>query len=192
MSAARAVVALALLSAALAACNPGAPQQQSAQGGNALSPAAAAAAGVSSSETPKPEAAGAVAEDEEAEEVVGEEAQDSPDANSQPTAGSAQRAAIMDALRPAIERELGGRIEFVVTRAAVRNGWALVIAEPQRPGGGEITPRADFDSEFRDGLTVNGVLRFSGNGWTLVDHAIGPTDVWYCGLDGPPRALTGC
>lgn len=188
MSPARTIVALALLCAALAACNRGAPQQPAAQNGGALTSAAAATAGVPAAEGAKPIAAGAELE-EEAEE---EEAQGSPDATSQPTAGSAQRAAIMDALRPAIERELGGRVEFVVTRAAVRDGWALVIADPQRPGGGEITPPADFDTEFRDGLTVNGVLRFSGNGWTLVDHAIGPTDVWYCGVDGPPRALTGC
>ncbi len=113
-------------------------------------------------------------------------------ASGQPVPGPPQRAAIMDALRPAIERELGGSIEFVVQRAAVQDGWALVIAQPQRPGGGAIRPPAGFDTEFRDGLTVNGILRFSGGGWTLVDHAIGPTDIWYCGVDGPPAALTGC
>lgn len=113
-------------------------------------------------------------------------------ATGQPVRGSPQRAAIMDALRPAIERELGGPVEFVVQRAAVQNGWALVIAQPQRPGGGAITPPRGFDMEFRDGLTVNGILRFTGRGWSLVDHAIGPTDVWYCGVDGPPSSLTGC
>lgn len=113
----------------------------------------------------------------------------------QPAPGSAQRAAIMDALRPAIERKLGGQVEFVVRRAAVRDGWALVIADPQRPGGGRIDPKRHFPNEvieFMDGLTVNGILRFSGGGWTMVDHAIGPTDVWYCGVEGPPRSLTGC
>ncbi len=116
-------------------------------------------------------------------------------ATAQPAPGSAQRAAIMDALRPAIERKLGGAVEFVVRRAAVQDGWALVIADPQRPGGGRIDPRRHFPNEvieFMDGLTVNAILRFSGGGWTLVDHAIGPTDVWYCGVEGPPRSLTGC
>jgi hypothetical protein len=101
----------------------------------------------------------------------------------------------MDALRPAIERKLAGPVEFVVRRAAVQDGWALVIADPQRPGGGRINPKRHFPNEvieFMDGLTVNAILRFSGGGWTLVDHAIGPTDVWYCGVEGPPRALTGC
>jgi hypothetical protein len=116
-------------------------------------------------------------------------------ATAQPAPGSAQRAAIMDALRPVIERKLAGPVEFVVRRAAVQDGWALVIADPQRPGGGKINPRRHFPNEvveFMDGLTVNGILRFSGGGWTLVDHAIGPTDVWYCGVEGPPKSLTGC
>ena len=109
--------------------------------------------------------------------------------------GTAQRRAILNALRPAIEQKLGPNVEFVVSRIAVRDGWALVIANPQRRGGGAIDPRDHFAEdqlEFMDGLTVNAVLRFSGGGWTLVDHAIGPTDVWYCGVDGPPRSMTGC
>lgn len=181
----RTILAGALLSAMLAACGGAAPQQN-AQGG--MFGTAASAKGPAA-EAPKPAAKGGSASEEAA---ASEEYEDSPDSSSQPVSGSAQRAALMNALRPAIERELGGPIEFVVTRAAVRDGWALVIAEPQRPGGGPITPSAGFDTEFRDGLTVNGLMRFSGNGWTLVDHAIGPTDVWYCGVDGPPRALTGC
>lgn len=185
---ARATLAVALLSAILAACGGAVPQQPTPQGSGASLAAAAATTGAGT-DAAKPASADASASNDDDSL---EEADESPDATSQPTAGSAQRAALMDALRPAIEREFGGPVEFVVTSAAVRDGWALVIAEPQRPGGGEITPPAGFDSEFRDGLTVNGMLRFSGNGWTLVDHAIGPTDVWYCGLDGPPRALTGC
>jgi hypothetical protein len=116
-------------------------------------------------------------------------------ATAQPAPGSAQRAAIMDALRPTIERKLAGPVEFVVQRVAVQDGWALVVADPQRPGGGKINPRRHFPNEvieFMDGLTVNAVLRFSGGSWTLIDHAIGPTDVWYCGVEGPPKSLTGC
>jgi hypothetical protein len=108
----------------------------------------------------------------------------------------AERRAILDALRPAIERRLGGPVEFVVRRIGVRNGWALVIADPQRPGGGRIDARRYFsadDLETMDGLTVNGVLRLTNGRWRLVDHAIGPTDVWYCDPAlGAPRALTGC
>jgi hypothetical protein len=107
----------------------------------------------------------------------------------------AQRRAILDAMRPAIERRLGAPVEFVVHRIGVRDGWALVIADPQRPGGGRIDGRRIFGEDFEnmDGLTVNAVLRFTGGRWRLVDHAIGPTDVWYCDPAlGVPRALTGC
>lgn len=121
-------------------------------------------------------------------------AQPGASATATPSQGSAQRRAILDALRPPVERRLGGPVEFVVRQIRVRDGWALVIADPQRPGGGQIDGRRYFgdDWEFMDGLSVNGILRFSGGRWRLIDHAIGPTDVWYCGVDGPPRALTGC
>ena len=150
--------------------------------GTASTPAPASSAGNASAAAP-------------AAANAGPGAQGAVDANTQPTAGSAQRAAIMDALRPAVERKLGGAVEFVVRRAAVENGWALVIADPQRPGGGRIDPKRHFPNEvieFMDGLTINAILRFSGGGWTLVDHAIGPTDVWYCGVEGPPDSLSGC
>jgi len=107
----------------------------------------------------------------------------------------AQRRAILDAMRPAIEHRLGAPVEFVVRRIGVEDGWALVIADPQRPGGGRIDGRRIFGADFEnmDGLTVNAVLRLSGGRWRLVDHAIGPTDVWYCDRAlGAPRALTGC
>ena len=131
------------------------------------------------------------------EEETGEaEEQGQADATSPAVAGSAQRAAIMDAMRPAVERELRGPVEFLVQRVSVRDGWALVMADPQRPGGGRIDPAdiyPDDQAEFMDGLTVSAILRFSGNGWTLVDHRIGATDAWYCdGSTGAPRALTGC
>ena len=110
-------------------------------------------------------------------------------------AGSPQRRAILDAVRPPIQRALGGPVEFVVRTMRVHNGWGLVIADPQRPGGGRIDPRRYYsadDLEGMDGLTVNAIVRFSGGRWRLIDHAIGPSDVWYCGVDNVPAVLTGC
>lgn len=115
-------------------------------------------------------------------------------ASAQPLPGSRQREAILDALRPAVEAKLGPRVEFVVQTMRVRNGWAFVQAEPQRRGGGAINGRAYFSEwEHMDGLTTTAVLRYQIGRWNLVDHAIGATDVWYCGLG--PRTLAsdhGC
>lgn len=114
----------------------------------------------------------------------------------QPVAGSAQREAILNALRPAVEEALRGPVEFVVSAMRVEDGWALVIAEPQRPGGAPIDAAAIYPDAWQDmdGLTVTAILRHGGggDGWTLADHAIGATDVWQCGVDGPPPSLTGC
>lgn len=96
--------------------------------------------------------------------------------------GSAQRRAILNALRPAVERELRGPVEFVINCIQVQGGMALVNANPQRPGGGRINPNILGDPEFRDGLTVTAVMRFRGGRWSRVDHAIGATDVWYEGM----------
>ena len=104
------------------------------------------------------------------------------DAASAPVRGSEQRRAILDALRPAVEAELGPT-EFVVDRIHVRRGWAFVLAQPQRPGGGPV----DVPEHLRDwaeigGLEVTAVLQVRYGRWNLVDHGIGATDVWYCHL----------
>ena len=113
-------------------------------------------------------------------------------ATAAPAVASAQRRAILDALRPTIVRQLRSPVEFVIRRIGVERGWALVIAEPRRPGGGAIDARHLPDAEERDGLTVYAIMRFDRGRWTVHDHVIGPTDVWYCGMRGPPPSLLGC
>ena len=110
-------------------------------------------------------------------------------ATAAPVRGSAQRRAILNALRPAIQAEIGPEIEFVVHDIRVVRGWAFVSATPQRPGGAPIDGYRYFPyfSEM-DGLTTTAVLRLEDGFWTLVDHAIGATDVWYC--DMGPSGLT--
>ncbi len=100
-----------------------------------------------------------------------------------------ERRAVLDALRPAIEAKLGPSIEFVVRVIRIENGWAFVMTDPQRKGGGRIDGAEVFGEHFgnMDGLDVTAVLKRQAKGWTLVDHAIGATDVWYC--DVGPRAL---
>jgi hypothetical protein len=109
-------------------------------------------------------------------------------ATTAPARGTAQRNAILNTIRPAVEADLRGRVEFTVTCLQVENGWALANLEPQRPGGRPIEEGTLPDSDFRDGLTVTAILRFQNRRWRLVDHAIGATDVWYEGQ--VPRSLT--
>ncbi len=101
----------------------------------------------------------------------------------------AERRAMLDALRPAVEARLGPKVEFVVQTIRVEGGWAFVMAEPQRRGGGVIDGRRIFGEDFgnMDGVTVTAVLKRQPRGWTVVEHAIGATDVWYCDLG--PREL---
>ena len=107
----------------------------------------------------------------------------------EPPAGSDLRKAVLNGLRPAVEKQLGRGVEFKVTLIRVQQDWAFLVADPQRKGGKPIDGWSIFGEHFgnMDGLRVEGVLRRQGRRWVLVDHAIGATDVWYC--DVGPRSL---
>ena len=109
-----------------------------------------------------------------------------------PKPGSAQRAAILNATRPAVETELRTKVEFVPSCVQVWNGWALLTAEPQRPGGQKIDRRILSDWDNRDGLTVSALLRFRYGRWNLVGYALGATDVWYDGTAPRPLMRSRC
>ena len=109
---------------------------------------------------------------------------------SPPARGTRQRAALMDAIRPTVEAALNTRVVFVVQCARVANGWALVQGTPQHPTGRAINPRSISGWEGRSGLRTEALLRFRNGRWQLVDHAIGPTDVWYEGV-APQSVLRG-
>jgi hypothetical protein len=111
----------------------------------------------------------------------------------EPASGSAERRDILDALRPAVEGVLRPPVEFRVSRLRVDGGWAFAQLEPQRPGGGAIDAAAlELDTDMMDGLTTWALLKEQGGGWTLVDWALGPTDVaWWGWWDtyGAPRGI---
>ena len=96
---------------------------------------------------------------------------------------------MLDALRPAVETKLGPNVEFVVQVIRVEDGWAFVMADPQRKGGKAIDGRRIFGEDFdnMDGLRVDAVLQLRNGRWEVVDYGIGATDVWYC--DVGPRTL---
>lgn len=108
-----------------------------------------------------------------------------------PAPGTPERTAVLNALRPSIEAELGPSVEFVVEEIRMKDGWALVHAAPQRKGGRKIDWRRYYspsDWSVMDGLGVTAILRHSNGRWNLVDRVIGATDVWWC--DRIPSGLS--
>lgn len=101
----------------------------------------------------------------------------------QPAPGSALRAELLDAARPAFEKDVGGGIEFVVKRLNVMGDWAFGNVRLQRPGGAAIDwSNTQYASDFKQGMFDPGgsffLLHRSG-GWRLVEFSTGPTDlVW--------------
>ena len=104
----------------------------------------------------------------------------------------AERKAVLDALRPKVEARLGPNVEFAVAHLRIEDGWAFVIADPQRKGGKPIDGWAIFGEHFdnMDGLRTEAVLRRTKGRWRVVDWGIGATDVWYCDV-GPKKLKRG-
>ena len=103
-----------------------------------------------------------------------------------------ERKAVLNALRPAIEAKLVPNVEFVVQIIRVEDGWAFVMADPQRKGGKPIDGHRVFGEDFEnmDGLRVDAVLQLKNGRWKVVDYGIGATDVWYCDV-GPKKLKRG-
>jgi hypothetical protein len=101
-----------------------------------------------------------------------------------PARGSGQRAEILNALRPSIEVETGGLVQFVVGDINVMGDWAYVNALPQRPNGRPIDWRATkyrepFEADAFSGVVL-ALLRMQNGRWNVVGLYVGPTDVaWY-------------
>lgn len=106
--------------------------------------------------------------------------------------GDPDRKILLDLLRPVLELELRGPVEFRVGAARTLKGWGLVHVEPRRPGGGRIDlgETVFADEPFMDGLTTDALFRRQGSRWHLITHVVGPTDAaasnWIFGTV-PPR-----
>jgi hypothetical protein len=115
----------------------------------------------------------------------------------EPAKGSAERKAILDAIRPAIEAQMRGPVEFAVNIMLTDGEWAFVGANPQRPGGGEIDAEQTAfagKSDIMDGLTTYALARHANGRWHHVDDIVGPTDVAYMAwieLYQVPKAVLG-
>lgn len=98
----------------------------------------------------------------------------------EPAKGSPERAAILDAIRPPVEAQMRGPVEFLIETMRTDGDWAFVIANPQRPGGRPIDPESTAfagQEDRMDGLTVLGLARYVKGRWVHIDHIVGPMDV---------------
>ena len=113
-----------------------------------------------------------------------------------PARGSAERQALMDALRGTVQRELGKPAIFEVRELRVLGDWAFADVTPRKPDGSAFDFRGTpMEQAWREGFVDDGmyaVLRRRDGRWRGVRHAIGPTDVaWMAWEDElrAPRAL---
>ncbi len=101
-----------------------------------------------------------------------------------PPQGSPVRTAILDAVRPMVEAEVGKPVEFVVGQMRVLGEWAFVDLRPQRPGGGAIEyVYSRYQGARAAGAFDNQVIALVRNtprGWLVYEYSLGATDVaWY-------------
>lgn len=102
-----------------------------------------------------------------------------------PARGSPERTALLEALRPQVEKDLGTAVIFQVTVLRIKEGWAFGVVQPVRPDGRPInlytTPLAQEagGTEFIDGLRTEVLWRRRTDGWAVEAYGIGATDVWY-------------
>ncbi len=110
----------------------------------------------------------------------------------EPARGTAARKALMDALRPHVEWQLGAPVEFVIHDLRLAEGQGLpgavafASATVQRPGGGAIdyrqTPgyqRGYIDPDFMKSMTVQALYRKVGDTWVAVHWGIGARQSWF-------------
>jgi hypothetical protein len=116
----------------------------------------------------------------------------------EPAKGSPERAAILDAIRPAIEAQMRGPVQFNVQTMRSDGDWAFVMADPQRPGGKSIDPETTAfagQEDEMDGLTVLGLARLVKGRWVHIDDIIGPMDAaqtgWIKNYQVPEAVING-
>lgn len=114
--------------------------------------------------------------------------------------GDRLRVVLLDALRPTVERDLGQKVRFAVTRLRTQGDWAFAVVRAQTPSGGPIDfGRTRHALALRQGMferdgTIHALLQARGGKWTVRGYAIGATDIAYAGWPdeyGAPDTLLG-
>lgn len=100
-----------------------------------------------------------------------------------PAKSSKERAAILNALRVPVERELKQKIQFSVAHFKISGNWAFLSGDPQNSRGGKPNYKG---TEYQEAIDADmfdnnffALLRKSGGKWRVVKYLIGCTDVCY-------------
>jgi hypothetical protein len=109
------------------------------------------------------------------------------------------RRTLLDTLRPAIERDVGQKVQFVVRVLRVQGSWAFAHVVPQTRAGAPIDYRRTRYAELIregmfDGPDTFALLQVQKGRWAVRAFVTGPTDVTYAGWPeefGAPNALFG-
>lgn len=130
-----------------------------------------------------PEAARVVMDDKQIWAPV--QASDTATDYHEPARGSVGRKEIIDAVRGPVSAEIGTSVVFDVARLRSDGTWAFLGATPLLPDGSPVdwakTPFADAWADDMMSQTVWALLYRDPGGWRVVDHVIGPTDVYWYG-----------
>lgn len=100
-----------------------------------------------------------------------------------PAKNSAERAAIMNALRVPVEKKLKKKTIFVVNNFKVQGNWAFLDGTPQKADGGAMSYRGtEYQNAIDAGMfdsNIFALLKKTGGKWKVVTYQIGCTDVCY-------------
>lgn len=100
-----------------------------------------------------------------------------------PEKGSAERTAVLSALRVPVERDLKQKIQFSVEEFKSNGAWAFLSGAPQNESGSKPNYRKTkyADAVDSDAFDNNffALLKKTGGKWRVVTFAIGCTDVCY-------------
>ncbi len=115
-------------------------------------------------------------------------------------APDAQTQVLLTALTPVISQEVGQEVSLQTTNVTVRDEWAFVQAQPKKPDGSAIDwSTTSLAQRAADGVldgdgTTYALLKNDNGTWTVLEYAIGPTDVaWieWAGEHGVPPDILG-
>ncbi len=109
-----------------------------------------------------------------------------------PTKDSPERAAIMDALRVPVGKELKQEVVFTVDKLKVQGDWAFLVGQPKNKDGGEpnwkLTEYQKFidNGDFEEGISA--LLKNTGGKWEVVKYLMNCHDVCYLGWEKEYKA----